>query len=94
VEWSQFDPELIKISDNKGMTQVLERGQRNLKITKQVRDNRFKTGHAAGFIVTFEFFYASLVGSGGRARESHGMRVAASSIEFLSQIHATTTRCN
>ena len=98
MEWSQFDPELIKISDNKGMTQVLERGQQNLQIANEGRYNRFKAGHPAGFIEAFANiytdFHTALVGSDGSAGESFGVHVATSGIELLSQIHATAARCN
>jgi predicted dehydrogenase len=98
LEWSQFDPELLKIADSNGTTQVLERGQQNLQIANEGRYNRFKAGHPAGFIEAFANiytdFHAALVGSDGSARESFGVHVATSGIELLSQIHAAATRCN
>ena len=98
LEWSQLDPELLKMSDNKGVTRVLERGQQHLEIANEGRYNRFKAGHPAGFIEAFANvytdFHAALVGADSSAAESFGVHVAISGLELLSQIHAAGVRCN
>lgn len=98
LEWSQCDPEFLQISDSKGVTRVLERGQQHLKIANAGRYNRFKAGHPAGFIEAFANiyadFHAALEGSDTSASDSFGVHVATSGLELLSQIHLASVRCN
>jgi hypothetical protein len=98
LEWSQFDPELLNVADNKGTTRVLERGPQNFKIANAARYNRFTAGHPAGFIEAFANiytdFYSALIGLDSSVSESFDVHVVTSWLELLSQIHATATRCN
>lgn len=98
LEWCQSDPELLVAADKKGMKRVLERGQPNLHVANEMRYNRFKAGHPAGFVEAFANiyadFYASLVGLDSDAKENFGVCVATTGLDLLSRIHATATRCN
>ncbi len=60
IEWYQMEPEYLYIADNKGHIMLLERACVDSEIATQLRYNRFKSGHPAGFIEAFANLYADI----------------------------------
>lgn len=57
LEWLQTDPEYVIHADNKGNRMILDRAVENGEVMKNLRYNRFKAGHPAGFIEAFANYY-------------------------------------
>lgn len=57
AEWYQMNPEEIIISTSTGEKQIISRGNNNSAVLNQLRYNRFKAGHPAGFIEAFANLY-------------------------------------
>ena len=57
AEWYQMQPELLELNDNKGKKTILERSSVDIQIADELRYNRFKSGHPAGFIEAFANYY-------------------------------------
>ena len=60
AEWYQLDPENLYFNDNRGNKLIIDRGSMNVKITTQLRYNRFKAGHPSGFIEAFANYYCDI----------------------------------
>lgn len=60
AEWLQSTPETLRFSDNHGRTTLIERGANDLEIANDMRYNRFKAGHPAGFLEAFANHYADI----------------------------------
>lgn len=63
AEWVQEDPEFLYYSDNSGGKCCLDRTSKNIKVANQVRYQRFKAGHPAGFIEAFANYYVDIADS-------------------------------
>lgn len=57
AEWYQADPEYLKVSDNTGKTTILDRSAESSIVANDIRYNRFKVGHPAGYIEALANFY-------------------------------------
>lgn len=93
AEWYQMTPEEIVISTNNGYRQILDRASK-VEITNQLRYNRFKSGHPAGFIEAFANLYSDiadclqeykLTGS-WHSDEVFGASLAAEGLYFLEKM--------
>lgn len=62
-EWYQMNPEMLYLHDNRGHTQIIDRGSFNVNTSSQQRYNRFKAGHPAGFIEAFANHYSDIADS-------------------------------
>lgn len=60
IEWIQNDPELIHCSDATGNRYTINRGSPNVTEACELRYNRFKVGHPAGFIEAFANLYSDI----------------------------------
>jgi predicted dehydrogenase len=60
IQWLQNNPEKLLISDNHGLTKIIERGSDENKIANRQEYQRFKAGHPAGFIEAFANNYFSI----------------------------------
>jgi len=63
AEWFQMRPEEILLHDNKGHKQIIERSSVDVELADELRYNRFKAGHPAGFIEAFANHYYDLADS-------------------------------
>lgn len=63
AEWFQLQPESITLSDNTSHKQIIERSSVDLNIASELRYNRFKAGHPAGFIEAFANHYFDIAES-------------------------------
>lgn len=63
AEWFQLQPESIKFSDNSSHKQIIERASVELNVASELRYNRFKAGHPAGFIEAFANHYYDIAQS-------------------------------
>lgn len=63
AEWVQMDPELVRITDNTGITTLLDRSAYSNCIASLPRYSRFKAGHPSGFIEAFANYYADIAAS-------------------------------
>ena len=63
AEWFQMQPETLEINDNMGRKIILDRSSVDIKIAAELRYNRFKAGHPAGFIEAFSNYYYDLADS-------------------------------
>ncbi|MEN3070323.1 Gfo/Idh/MocA family oxidoreductase [Uliginosibacterium sediminicola] len=59
-EWLQELPEEIRYSDRLGDRYLLDRISSTAEITQELRYNRFKAGHPAGFIEAFSNYYSDI----------------------------------
>jgi predicted dehydrogenase len=60
AEWYQLTPEFLTLHDNKGKKSIIERSYSDLNVANELRYNRFKAGHSAGFIEAFANHYYDL----------------------------------
>ncbi len=63
AEWYQMNPEMLYLHDNRGHTQIIDRGSFDVNTSSQQRYNRFKAGHPAGFIEAFANLYSDIADS-------------------------------
>lgn len=63
AEWYQMDPEHIKFCDNRGTYSLIDRTAVSLDLSSELRYNRFKAGHPAGFIEAFANHYFDIAES-------------------------------
>ncbi|QHJ13585.1 Inositol 2-dehydrogenase [Paraglaciecola mesophila] len=63
AEWFQLQPESITFTDNYSHKQIIERTSVELNVASELRYNRFKAGHPAGFIEAFANHYFDLAES-------------------------------
>lgn len=62
AEWFQLQPENLIFNDIKGKQEIIDRAS-SVEIADQLRYNRFKSGHPAGFIEAFANHYYDLADS-------------------------------
>lgn len=60
AEWVQDNPEYLQFADNEGGKYCLDRASKNSKIANQIRYERFKAGHPAGFLEAFANYYSDI----------------------------------
>ncbi len=60
IEWTQEFPEIAYLHDRTGRRQLVDRASPDIMIANDVRYERFKAGHPAGFIEAFANYYADL----------------------------------
>ncbi|MGB4268089.1 MAG: Gfo/Idh/MocA family oxidoreductase [Spirochaetota bacterium] len=60
AEWYQMYPEQLIVNDNNGNQQIISRGNNFASVVNQLRYNRFKAGHPAGFIEAFANLYSDI----------------------------------
>ena len=63
AEWFQMHPETLELNDNKGRKTFVERSSVDIQITDELRYNRFKAGHPAGFLEAFANYYYDMADS-------------------------------
>ncbi|MDM8517352.1 Gfo/Idh/MocA family oxidoreductase [Desulfobacterales bacterium HSG16] len=63
AEWYQMEPEYLRYVDSKGQNTTLDRTTAVNDISVQMRYNRFKAGHPAGFIEAFANVYYDIADS-------------------------------
>lgn len=56
-EWYQMNPEELNFQTINGERSIIDRASSNVNISNQVRYNRFKAGHPAGFVEAFGNLY-------------------------------------
>lgn len=59
AEWYQMEPEVLVIHDVHGNRQWLDRAS-DVQLANQLRYNRFKSGHPAGFVEAFANLYVDI----------------------------------
>jgi predicted dehydrogenase len=57
AEWYQMEPELMVYHDNMGRKSIIDRASVDVEVANQLRYNRFKSGHPAGFLEAFANHY-------------------------------------
>lgn len=62
AEWYQMQPEEIRFNDINGKHEILDRAS-NVSLADELRYNRFKSGHPAGFIEAFANLYYDIADS-------------------------------
>lgn len=70
AEWVQENPEYIFYADNSGGKFSLDRTSNGVEIANQLRYQRFKAGHPAGFIEAFANYYFDVADALRGYRES------------------------
>ncbi|MCK9471959.1 MAG: Gfo/Idh/MocA family oxidoreductase [Bacilli bacterium] len=60
AEWFQLDSENLYFNDNRGNKLIIDRASLDVTITTELRYNRFKAGHPAGFIEAFANYYSDI----------------------------------
>jgi predicted dehydrogenase len=63
AEWFQMEPEMLRMSDNRGGTMLFDRGAAGAGLAMEERYTRFKAGHPAGFIEAFANYYYDIADS-------------------------------
>lgn len=63
AEWFQMQPESIILNDNRGRKHTIERSSVEVELADELRYNRFKAGHPAGFVEAFANHYYDLADS-------------------------------
>lgn len=57
AEWFQMNPEELTFQTINGDRMIIDRASSNINIANQIRYNRFKAGHPAGFLEAFGNLY-------------------------------------
>jgi predicted dehydrogenase len=57
AEWLQSDPEYLKMADNTGKIFTIDRSSESVYIASDIKLNRFKVGHPAGYIEALANYY-------------------------------------
>lgn len=57
LEWFQMQPEELTFQTVDGSRMIIDRASSNISISNQLRYNRFKAGHPAGFLEAFGNLY-------------------------------------
>ena len=60
AEWIQLDSENLYFNDNRGNKLIIDRASLDVNISTELRYNRFKAGHPAGFIEAFANYYSDI----------------------------------
>jgi len=60
AEWFQMQPEDLLFSQADGRRLLIDRGSGDADLARQLRYNRFKSGHPSGFIEAFGNLYADI----------------------------------
>lgn len=60
AEWFQMQPEDLLFSQADGRRLLIDRGSGDAGLARQLRYNRFKSGHPSGFIEAFANLYADI----------------------------------
>jgi predicted dehydrogenase len=60
IEWTQEFPEIAHFFDRTGRKQVIDRASPDVAVANDLRYERFKAGHPAGFIEAFANYYSDL----------------------------------
>lgn len=60
LEWYQDNPEYLLFTDQHGRKSTIDRAHPEVTISNQLRYNRFKAGHPAGFIEAFANTYCDI----------------------------------
>ncbi len=63
AEWFQMEPEYLIYHDNKGHKNIYDRASLEVELAHQLRYNRFKSGHPAGFLEAFANLYHDIADS-------------------------------
>lgn len=63
LEWYQENPEYLNFTDQHARKSIIDRADPGVTVTNQVRYNRFKAGHPAGFIEAFANCYYDIADS-------------------------------
>lgn len=63
AEWFQMHPETLELNDNEGRKTFVERSSVDVQVTDELRYNRFKAGHPAGFLEAFANYYFDMADS-------------------------------
>jgi predicted dehydrogenase len=61
--WFQMQPETLELNDNRGRKTFLERSSIDIHTSDELRYNRFKAGHPAGFLEAFANYYYDMADS-------------------------------
>ncbi|MDZ7585334.1 MAG: Gfo/Idh/MocA family oxidoreductase [Thiobacillus sp.] len=60
AEWFQMQPEDLQLNQANGRRSLIDRGADDAGLARQVRYNRFKSGHPSGFIEAFANLYTDI----------------------------------
>lgn len=60
AEWFQMQPEDLLLNQTDGRRLIIDRGSSDADLARQLRYNRFKSGHPSGFIEAFANLYADI----------------------------------
>lgn len=63
AEWYQMDPEFLVYHDNHGRKSIIDRASADVEVAHELRYNRFKSGHPAGFLEAFANLYRDIADS-------------------------------
>jgi len=95
AEWQQIQPEELKICHADGRIEILDRGG-PVSIADQLRYNRMKPGHPAGFVEAFANLYRDFyqeLAEGKKSEYVFGLPHAAAGVElFQAAVESVKTR--
>lgn len=94
AEWFQMQPEDLLLNQADGRRMILDRGSNDAGLARELRYNRFKSGHPSGFIEAFANLYADIAGqlrqyqSGNTVHNDfvYGVRESEEGLRFLEAI--------
>lgn len=94
AEWFQMQPEDLLFSQADGRRLLIDRGSGDADLARQLRYNRFKSGHPSGFIEAFANLYADIADqlrqhqSGAMTRNAfvYGAQESEEGLRFLEAI--------
>jgi predicted dehydrogenase len=100
AEWYQMEPELLRLADNDGHNQIIDRSSGDAKKAQEQRYNRFKAGHPSGFVEAFANLYADIaeeihsLSTGGSSKSPYvfGARSATEGLKILELISESSEK--
>ncbi|MCD6059713.1 MAG: Gfo/Idh/MocA family oxidoreductase [Moraxellaceae bacterium] len=96
AEWFQMEPEQLLLHDARGQRTILDRASVDATLAAELRYNRFKAGHPAGFIEAFANLYDDIASSlhahlAGRQAPSDFVFTARDALDGLVTLEAMAT---
>ena len=98
AEWYQYNPEILKMSDNSGQEWIINRGSDECLILNELKYNRFKAGHPAGYIEALANFYENvaddLINKNNLKyqRKTFGIEESIEGLKLLKAIHKSSIK--
>ena len=85
AEWYQMNPEILKLVDEKGSIQLLDRSSINIIESNKISYQRFKPGHPAGFVEAYANLYRDIYWK-LKSKEKYDIKIRSVNFPYISGV--------